>query len=162
MVVRSVPLTLAQANDLVARWHRHHEPAHAHRYSIGALKQGRLVGAVIVARPRARLTPQYEVAEVVRLVTDGTRNAPSFLYARAARVADEMGFYKIQTFILESESGDSLRAAGWVFDGWSEGGEFDRPSRSRKPATYPTERKQRWAKYLNPKLEDAEMLVMAA
>jgi hypothetical protein len=159
--VRSVPLTLAQANDLVARWHRHHKPAHAHRYSIGALKHGRLVGAVIVARPRARLTPQYEVAEVVRLVTDGTRNAPSFLYARAARVADEMGFFKIQTFILESESGDSLRAAGWVFDGWSGGGTWDRVSRGRSDK-HPLERKQRWAKYLNPKLEDAEMLVMSA
>ena len=75
---------------------------------------------------------------------------------------NEMGFFKIQTFILESESGDSLRAAGWVFDGWSEGGAFDRPSRNRKPAEYPTERKQRWAKYLNPKLEDAAMLVMSA
>lgn len=159
--MRSVPLTLAQANDLVARWHRHHKPAHAHRYSIGALKHGRLVGAVIVARPRARLTPQYEVAEVVRLVTDGTRNAPSFLYARAARVADEMGFFKIQTFILESESGDSLRAAGWVFDGWSAGGTWDRVSRGRSDE-HPLERKQRWAKYLNPKLEDAEMLVMSA
>ena len=160
--MRSVPLTLAQANGLVARWHRHHKPVHAHRYSIGAMKNGKLVGAVIVARPVAQQTPQYEVAEVVRLVTNGQKNAPSFLYARAARVADEMGFHKIQTFILESESGDSLRAAGWVFDGYSEGGEFDRPSRRRKPATYPTERKQRWAKYLNPKLEVVEMLAVAA
>ena len=160
--MRSVPLTMKQANDLVSRWHRHHRAVHAHRYSIGAMKGGRLVGAVIVARPRAQMTPQYEVAEVTRLVTDGTKNACSFLYSRAARVADDMGFHKIQTFILESESGDSLRAAGWVFDGWSEGGEFDRPSRPRKPATYPTERKQRWAKYLNPKLEIVEMLAVAA
>jgi hypothetical protein len=102
------------------------------------------------------------VAEVVRLVTDGTKNAPSFLYARAARVADEMGFYKIQTFILESESGDSLRAAGWVFDGWSEGGPWERASRKRSD-DHPLERKQRWAKYLNPKLDEAqETLVMAA
>lgn len=51
--MRSVPLTLAQANGLVARWHRHHKPVHAHRYSIGAMKNGELVGAVIVARPVA-------------------------------------------------------------------------------------------------------------
>lgn len=78
------------------------------------------VGAAIVGLPVARKTPQYETSEVTRLVTDGTKNACSFLYAAAARVAREMGFFKIQTFILQEERGISLRAAGWKFDGETE------------------------------------------
>jgi hypothetical protein len=44
------PLTLAQANDLVAQFHRHHKPMAGHRFSIGAFPGDRLVGAAIVGR----------------------------------------------------------------------------------------------------------------
>lgn len=160
--MRIVPLTLAQANDLVARLHRHHKPARGHRFSIGAVKDGKLVGAAIVGRPVARKTPPYEVAEVVRLVTDGTKNAPSALYGAAARAAQAMGFWRIQTFILEDEPGTSLRAAGWEFEGWTNAEGWNRPSRNGRREDQPMGRKQRWGKYLNPKLEDAAMLVMSA
>ena len=53
------------------------------------------------------------VLEVTRLVTDGTANACSLLYAAAARVGKELGYERIQTFILATEPGTSLRAAGW-------------------------------------------------
>jgi hypothetical protein len=62
-----VPLTLKQANELVAMLHRHHKPAVGHRFSIGAQKDGKFCGAVIVGRPVARAVSQYEVAEVTRL-----------------------------------------------------------------------------------------------
>lgn len=111
--LRAVPLTLAQANELVAKLHRHHKPARGHRFSIGAAAGDRLVAAVIVGRPVARKTDQYRVAEVTRLVTDGTANACSFLYGRAAQAAKAMGFDRIQTYTLATESGASLRGAGW-------------------------------------------------
>jgi hypothetical protein len=57
------------------------------------------------------------VAEVLRCCTDGTRNACSWLYGAAARIAAELGFERIQTFVLDSESGVSLNAAGWKRDG---------------------------------------------
>jgi L-amino acid N-acyltransferase YncA len=157
-----VPLTLKQANALVDDLHRHHKPARGHRFSIGAVKDGKLVGAAIVGRPVARRTPPYEVAEVIRLVTDGTKNAPSALYAAAARAAQAMGFWKIQTFILEDEPGTSLRAAGWEFDGWTNAEGWNRPSRDGRRTDQPEGRKQRWKKILNRRLEDAEMLVMSA
>src|SRR5690242_3370013 len=81
--MKIVPLTLAQANALVASLHRHHKPAQGHRFSIGAEHNGALVGAVIVGRPVARGCDPYRTAEVVRLVTDGTKNACSFLYSAA-------------------------------------------------------------------------------
>lgn len=144
-----VPVTLKQANEVVARLHRHHQPVVGHRFSIGIAKDGELVGAVIVGRPVAHKTDQYAVAEVTRLVTDGTKNAPSALYGAAARAAKAMGFERIQTFILESEPGTSLKAAGWKFDGWTNGGTWNRPSRGGRRDDQPQERKQRWIKVLS-------------
>lgn len=145
--VRVVPLTLKQANALVARLHRHHKPAVGHRFSLGLMTDDEnLIGVVMVGRPVSRELPQYSVAEVTRLATDGTRNACSFLYGVAARVCREMGFERIQTYILESEPGTSLRASGWKFDGMTNGGDWNN-SVSRKGTRrtdQPQEPKQRW------------------
>ena len=117
------PITLKQANIIVGAMHRHHKPVQGHRFSIGLQKEnGDVAGVIIVGRPVARKTDQYTVAEVTRLATDGSKNACSILYAAAARAADAMGFYKIQTFILEDEPGISLKASGWTFAGHSSGG----------------------------------------
>lgn len=115
MKLRVVPLNLSEANDLVARWHRHHKPVIGARFALGA-ENGELRGAVIVGRPVARMVDAKKVAEVTRLVTDGTKNTCSLLYAAAARSCREMGFEMIQTYILESEDGTSLKAAGWERD----------------------------------------------
>jgi hypothetical protein len=150
------PLTLRQANELVARWHRHHRPVQGHRFSIGVYDDsGTCHGAAIVGRPVAHNTEQYQVAEVTRLVTDGTYNACSTLYAAAARAAKAMGFMSIQTFILDSETGASLKASGWVLDGYSRGGAWDRPSRGRNTPDEVQPPKQRWVKALNPVREMA-------
>lgn len=144
--LRAVPLTLKQANDLIARLHRHHKPVVGHRFSIGALRDGELVGAVVVGRPVARNTDQYTTAEVTRLVSDGSKNVCSFLYAAAARAAKAMGFSKIQTFILDDEPGTTLRAAGWVMETTSPGGDWNSPSRGGRRTDQPMQPKTRWAK----------------
>ena len=135
---------------MVAELHRHHKPARGHRFSIGVRDgDGVVHGAVIVGRPVGRKNPQYTWAEVTRLVTDGKYNASSKLYAAASRICKEMGFERIQTFILESEDGASLKAAGWVFDCWSGGGDWNVPARGGRRIDQPQERKQRWKKELN-------------
>jgi len=148
---RLAPLTLRQANELVDRLHRHHKPVVGHRFSIGLEMDGVLVGAVIVGRPVARMTDAYRVAEVTRLVTDGTDNACSQLYGAAARAAGAMGYDRIQTFILDSEPGTSLVAAGWrktadipASEQWD--------SRAGRRNDQPRGAKQRWTKTLR---EDA-------
>lgn len=155
MSLRAVPLKLKEANELVARWHRHHEPCVGHRFSIGACdEKGELVGAVIVGRPVARMTDHHATAEVSRLVTNGHRNACSFLYAAAARAAAAMGYCRIQTFILDSESGVSLKAAGWEDDGESEGGQWKHTDGKPRREDQPTCPKGRWVKRLNPPLPE--------
>ena len=141
MNLRVRPLTLKQANEMVAQLHRHHKPAQGHRFSIGAYDGETLVGAAIVGRPVARKTPAYSVAEVTRLVTNGHPNACSLLYSAAARAAEAMGFQRIQTFILASETGASLRAAAWRDCGEAGGKEWN--GRDRKNL-HPHEMKRRY------------------
>jgi hypothetical protein len=145
----AIPLTLAQANALVSALHRHHKPARGHRFSIGARHDGRMVAAVIVGRPVARALDQYAIAEVTRLVSDGTPNACSFLYGRAAQAAKAMGFTSIQTYTLVTEPGTSLRAAGWACEGSPRPHGKGWTSRKGRRDDQPTETKVRWRKVLN-------------
>jgi hypothetical protein len=147
-MLRIVPLTLKQANELVASWHRHHKPCAGHRFSIGVEEDGQLVGAAIVGRPVARTIDQYSVAEVLRLVTNGTHNACSKLYSAVARIAREMGFQKIQTYILESEPGTSLLAAGWIMECKTRAEDWNHSWRKGRRTDQPMVRKQRWGKVL--------------
>jgi hypothetical protein len=109
-----VPLTLAEANAQVERLSRHHQPARGHRWSIGVEASGLLVGAAIAGRPVARMLDDGQTIEVTRLVSDGTPNVCSCLLGAMRRVARAMGYARIITYTLASESGTSLRAAGWT------------------------------------------------
>lgn len=115
----------------------------------------------VVGRPVSRYLDDGMTLEVTRLCTDGTKNACSFLYSRAARIAKEMGYNKIITYILETENGSSLKASGWECeDNDVGGGSWDCQSRPREIAVtqlsffpqkeikYPTCKKQRWIKKL--------------
>lgn len=146
------PCELKDANAFVARLHRHHKPVVGHRFSIGCwLQDASLVGVAIIGRPVARMTNQRQTVEVTRLCTDGTEHACSALYAAAARIAKEIGYAKIQTFILVSEPGTSLKAAGWLMEMESAGGDWNRAShRSPRRVDQPMCPKQRWGKVLHP------------
>lgn len=115
--LRVVPVTLRQANDFVGVHHRHSGRRQGHKASIGAAVDGRLVGVAILSMPSGRGLNGTATAEVARLCTDGTRNACSFLYGAAARLAASLGFARLVTYTLETETGASLRAAGFEFDG---------------------------------------------
>ena len=67
------------------------------------------------------------------------------LYAAAWRAAQAMGYRKIITYILDTESGTSLRAAGWSCAGLAGG---KRWTGSRRPVTdlYPAQMKYRYEK----------------
>jgi hypothetical protein len=145
-----VPLELSEANRLVAQWHRHHQPSQGHRFSLGvADNDGVLHGAAIIGRPVARLAGSpRDVLEVVRLVTDGTKNACSILYAAAARAGLAMGYRRIQTYILDEEPGTSLVAAGWSYEGEAGGGQWKHSDGKPRRTDQPTGLKGRWARAL--------------
>ena len=126
-----ITVTLSEANEMVERLHRHHKPVVGHKFSLGAVKNGEIVGVAIIGRPVARGYDNGVTLEVNRVATDGTKNANSFLYGRAWRAAQALGYRRLITYILPSEGGASLRGAGWNIVGKTKGGSWDCPSRPR-------------------------------
>lgn len=124
-------MTIAKAKAYVAKHHRHHRPPQGGLFAVGVESDGTVCGVAIVGRPVARMLDDGRTAEVTRLCTDGTRNACSFLYAACWRAARALGYRRIVTYILASESGGSLKASGWVEKHRTDGGSWTSPSRPR-------------------------------
>ena len=158
--IKAIPIELKDAQTYIDKNHRHHKAAVRDKFRVGAEIDGELVGVAQVGRPLARCLCDGKTLEVLRLCTTGEKDVCSFLYSRCARIAKEMGYEKIITYILETETGASLKASGWELDAEDVGGrEWDTPSRPRANGTeqmslfgenrkYPICKKQRWVKYL--------------
>lgn len=155
MTVVVVPLTLPVANRCVDLWHRHHAPIPGGFawFCVGAVVDGRLVGAAIAGRPTNRNNDDRVTVEVLRVATDGTEHACSALLGACARAAKAIGAERCITYTLDSESGSSLKGAGWkreadgITSWWTHKG-------SRTPAVarpHMTETKARWAVHFSPR-----------
>ena len=135
---------IATAAAFVSAHHRHHTPPVGHLFSVGAYRNGQLVGVVIVGRPVSRHRDDGLSAEVTRLcVLLDENNACSFLYGKAAKAALAMGFRRIGTYTLKREAGTSLRAAGWTLLGETPGNSWSVKTRPRKDK-HPIEPKLIW------------------
>src|SRR5437660_9146393 len=130
--MEAVPLHLREANEFVANYHRHNLPVTGCKFAVGAAVDGKLVGVAIAGRPVARRLDDGKTLEVLRVCTDGTPNANSFLYGRVKRIGQLMGYSKILTYTLEEESGASLRAVGAQVVGLVQPKEWSVPSRPRE------------------------------
>ena len=147
-MLRLVPVSLKTANEFVSLNHRHHSPVIGQKFSIGCEANGKLVGVVIAGRPVSRYLDDGHTLEVTRLCTNGERNACSFLYSAAARAARAMGYDRIITYILESESGVSLKAAGWTCCGTAGGLRWTGSRKPKQENQYPAQMKMRYEKRL--------------
>lgn len=154
-----IPIGLKEANRFVAEKHRHHKPVRGYKFGVGLKCNGTLIGVAICGRPLSRHYDNGFVIEVSRVCTDGTKNACSKLYSACARIAKEMGYTKIITYILASETGVSLKASGWQCEEKNVGGKAwnssGKNTRTNVVATlfgtelkYPEEKKQRWSKII--------------
>jgi hypothetical protein len=108
--MEAVPLHIREANEFVAQHHRHSLPTAGGKFAVGAAVSGKLVGVAIAGRPVARRLDDGKTLEVLRVCTEGTANANSFLYGRIKRIALLMGYEKVITYTLQEESEASLRA----------------------------------------------------
>jgi hypothetical protein len=142
--MEAVPLHLREANQFVARYHRHSLPTVGGKFALGAAEEGKLVGVAIAGRPVCRRLDDGRTLEVLRVCTDGTVNACSFLYGRTARIARLMGYGRIITYTLDSEGGASLRAVGAKPTGPLESHEWGNPARPRKSQSVYFQAKYRW------------------
>lgn len=115
MSLAAVPMKIAEACEFVRNFHRHNKPPAGGLFAVGVSSGSALVGVAIVSRPVARFLDDGQTAEVVRCCVhdEAPKGACSFLYARCWQAAKALGWRKLITYTLQSESGASLRGAGW-------------------------------------------------
>jgi hypothetical protein len=114
-MIHAVPVTLSEAQLFVNNFHRHNKAPQGGLFAVGASDGTQLVGVAIVGRPVARTLDNGETAEVTRccVVANAPKGCCSFLYARAWQAAKALGWRRLVTYTLQTESGASLRGAGW-------------------------------------------------
>jgi hypothetical protein len=142
--MEAVPLHLREANEFVARHHRHNLPTVGGKFALGAALDGKLVGVAIAGRPVCRRLDDAKTLEVLRVCTDGTPNACSFLYSRCAKIARLMGYARVITYTLTCEGGASLRAVGAMPTGPLSSHEWGNPNHPRQSQHVYHEPKFRW------------------
>ena len=177
--MRIIPISLKDANRFVIDNHRHHDHVQGHKFALGLavweLVEGclknKLVGAAICGRVNGRVIDNGESKDINGLTLEATRtcvlpdteNGNSKLLGACARVAKELGYNNIITYTLMSESGVSLKAAGWMLHAenvggknrhWNSSGTMIRTALIKdlfeEREKYPDEPKKRWIKILNP------------
>lgn len=144
--MKLVPMNLEEANLFVGAFHRHNKPVIGHRFSIGLNHDNELIGVAIVGRPVSRVLDCAQVAEITRLcVRDNSpKGACSKLYRACWRAWLAMGGMKLITYTLQTESGASLRGAGFKIVGEVKGRSWDCPSRHREWQPVNGQQKFRW------------------
>lgn len=127
------PLTVKASEAFVRRYHRHSSPRCSGKFAVAAQLGDRTVGVGLAGRPSAIPLDDGRTIEVLRVCTDGTDNACSFLYGALHRIARAMGYRRAVTYTLATEPGSSLRAAGYKVAATVKPDHGDRPGRPRIP-----------------------------
>lgn len=141
------PVTLKTANDFINNYHRHHNGTVGCKFAIGLYEGDKMIGTAICGRPVSRRLDYGEICEINRLCTLGDENACSMLYGACSRIAKNMGYKKIITYILQSESGVTLKASNFSCDGLAGGTHWT--GKRNKGQAIPHELKIRWSKVLD-------------
>ena len=145
--MKIIPLRMSQANKFISKYHRHNKPVdhRGHRFSIGLVDgENKLIGVAIAGQPIAQRNDDGFTLEILRVcVLDGYRNANSMLYGRVRRIGMLMGYHRIITYTLQSESGASLRAVG-ATSKEIRTYPWDRPARPRNDQEVTHLQKLRW------------------
>jgi hypothetical protein len=151
--VRLTPISRDNAKAFVREHHRHNDAPVGWKFGASlADDDGVTLGVVIVGRPVNRVLDDGLSLEATRVCTTGAKNANSMLYGAAIRAAEALGYDRLYTYTLQSESGASLKAVGFVIDAIIPAREtWDTPARRRNQETRPTEPKYRWIKRLRPR-----------
>jgi len=138
VLLELVPISISEANEFVLNFHRHNKPTQGGKFAIGVSDGNELKGVSIVGRPVSRFLDDGFTAEVLRLCTveDAPKNTCSKLYGASWRASKAMGYTKIITYTLQTESGSSLKGSGWKImaeSKTSERGWQNRPGREWQP-----------------------------
>tara|TARA_Y100000310_G_scaffold326575_1_gene391616 strand:+ start:937 stop:1398 length:462 start_codon:yes stop_codon:yes gene_type:complete len=114
MSLSLVPISLREASEFVSNFHRHNKAPQGGKFAIGVSNGDGLVGVSIIGRPVARMFDDF-TAEVLRVCTtdESPKNVCSMLYGASWRAWKAMGGNKLITYTLQTETGASVKAAGF-------------------------------------------------
>lgn len=138
------PWTVKRAHALafVADVHRKLPKVQGAMWCVSVRQGADIVGVALVGLPsQEQTTDELDMLSVLRVaVRDDVRgvgrhanSACSMLYGACWRAARAMGATSLVTYTHLDEPGTSLRAAGWLDGGLTDGGTHDRPKRRRAP-----------------------------
>lgn len=143
--MKIVPITFRKASEFVNEHHRHNKASCGHKFSIGLEQDNKLIGIATAGRPVARALDNGRNIEITRVcVLEGHKNACSMLYGRMKRICQLMGFEKIFTYTLKTESGSSLKAIGARIVGEVIPKSWNTKNRKRKEQEIYKQEKFRW------------------
>lgn len=117
------PITIKSANIFVANHHRHHRPTSRNtgRWALAAYDtvSDENIGVAIVGNPVSATYMDGVTLEITRLcvLPSAPMGTCSFLLSRCCSIWRMMGGRKIITYTLSTESGASLKGAGWELSG---------------------------------------------
>lgn len=122
MIIR--PIHIREADEFVTIHHRHNKAAGNGKFAIGCFIIMNItngiwiycIGVGIGGRPRSRHLDNGLTFEIYRVCTIGHKNATSFIYSKMKKIAQLMGYLKIITYTLQTESGSSLKAIGAIVE----------------------------------------------
>ena len=152
------PITIKSANEFIKSYHRHHRPTIRNngRWALSALdKNQEIVGVVIAGNPVSATYMDGFTIELTRLcVKEGApKGTCSFLLGKCCSIWRTMGGKRVITYTFESESGASLKGAGWQLVGtvkphkrWQNKSKIDGIERAHLQVYEVT--KHRWEKIL--------------
>lgn len=145
--LRVRPITQSAAFAWLGREHKHLPPPAGWLFGVAVESDGALCHVVVLGRPTARALQNGLTAEVTRAASPKTHaptpHAASKGLAAITRAALALGYTRLVSYTRSDEKGTTYRAAGWWPTAITDGGEWSRPSRSRKAAVQPC-RKVRW------------------
>lgn len=141
LIVR--PITLAQAKQFVFDHHRHSDPPQGGKWAIACMRGGELVGVAIAGRPVSRVLQRRGYLEIIRVcVIEGVEGGCSMLYQRVRRIGQLMGYERFVSYNLSTESGASLKAAGFEAVAKVRGRQWGTTARPRRDRV--VEDRMRW------------------
>jgi len=142
-----VPITVKTARKQISEWHRRLPYIQGGLFAAGCAEDGVLCGVAVAGNPCQEWQGTGKIF-ISRVATLEQENACSMLYGALCRAAKALGYLEAWTYTHLDEPGTSLRAAGFMDMGLTDGGEHSRPSRPRKKAV-DSNPKRRWLRILN-------------
>ena len=145
-MLRVRPYTVKRGLPFVRRVHRRLPAVQGAMWAVSARRGDDVIGVALVGSPARAWNEDDATLCVLRVaVIEGHKNACSMLYGACSRAAKGMGAENLVTYTHLDEEGVSLRAAGWIDGGLTDGGEWDREGRPRQLALDPLQKRRWWA-----------------